>query len=136
MIFNSLKFIFDAVKYGRAYIDVDGTILKKFPVPDYVDADRKLKWWKDNLAPTAVIRRRLPLLYLLRALGVKLIIWTNRSPQHEYVTRKALGRHANLFSLFQMYDGQKDINHPMGPVMDDQEKYINKTFNGLLVEAL
>jgi hypothetical protein len=134
---KTLKFIASALKYGRAYIDVDGTILKKYPVPDYVDADRKLKWWSDNLAPTPVIKRRLPLLYFLRALGVKLYAWTNRSPQHEGVTRKALGRHQGLFYRYQMYDGRKSASYTQGPIMDDQEKYITRrTMGDLLVKSL
>lgn len=129
------KFIFAAVKAGRVYIDIDGTLLKKYPVPEYVDAGRKLKWWIENLAPTPVIKRRLPLLYLLYILGVKLIVWTNRGPSHEGVTRKALGFHANLFSRFEFHDGLKDATDPQGPVMDDQRKYICG-YADLLVESL
>lgn len=129
------KFIFAAVKAGRVYIDIDGTLLKRFPVPDEVYS--KLEWWKANLQPTPVIKRRLPLLYLLYILGVKLIVWTNRGPAHEGVTRKALGRHTNIFSIFQMYDGQKDKSFPGGPIMDDDPRYIRNFRPGdLLVESL
>lgn len=146
---STLRFIWDAWLGGYAFIDMDGTILKKFRLPGgdeclvgdsrtLLNGMSALEWWKANLQPTAVIKRRLPLLYLLKALGVKLIVWTNRCPQHETVTRKALGVHARLFNHMLFYDGQKGkCNWLLGPVLDDDPKYLPcGTGRGLLVKSL
>lgn len=84
-----------------------------------------LLWWRENLTVRPIIKRRLPLLYLLRFLGVKLHIWTNRDHEkHFEVTRASLGRHAWLFKTWEFYDGTKIQSRMPGPVMDDQEAYL------------
>lgn len=134
-VVNLFRFIFDAFLYGVAYIDCDGTILRKMPVPDEVQD--KLSWWRVNLAPTPIIKKRLLLLYLLCLLDVDLILWTNRDPEHERVTRMALGKHARVFMEMRFYSGRKRVeSSPSGPVMDDDEvNLIGKGYN-LLVEGL
>lgn len=119
-----LRFLLSAHVAGVAYIDVDGCILEKFPVPSRVSKHIALEWWKANLRPTPIVWQRIALLYVLRALGVRLILWTNRAPKHRAVTWRALGRHWDLFSEMRFYDGEKEYALPSGPVMDDQEKYV------------
>lgn len=121
---NVLRFIFNAYRAGVAYIDVDGCILKKFPVPTHVFSHAALSWWKENLQPTEIVRSRIALLYVLRALGVRLVLWTNRANEHRPVTYRALGRHRDLFSELRFYNGAKDRSQPVGPVMDDDAKYV------------
>lgn len=137
-LMRTLRFILSAFWHGYAYIDLDGCLLKRFRCPGGVDAMHALDWWRANLQPTPIVYQRLVLLYILRLLGVKLAIWTNRQPYHEKVTREALGRHMWLFS-FQFYcAGQKHKGPRLGgPVMDDQEKYLKcGTGFNLLVEQL
>lgn len=132
-----VKFILSAVAFGQAYIDLDGCLLKRMRCPPELglrgfDA---LLWWAHNLKPMPIIRSRLALLYVLRFLGVKLYVWTNRWPAHDTVTREALGVRVWLFKQFQYHDGQKILTRPFGPVMDDQEKYLTCGVGyGLLVE--
>lgn len=146
---KTFDFIFDAMLHGFAYIDVDGTLLKKFRLPTGAEClvgdtgllpngQSALEWWKENLAPTPIIWSRLVLCYVLRALDVGLVLWTNRCPCHEAVTRQALGRHASLFMRMEFHDGLKDrCNYLNGPVMDDDPKYllVGKG-HGLLVRSL
>lgn len=117
---------------------MDGCLLHRYRCPPELKlrGDAALEWWMANLAPTPIVYQRLVLLYILRLLGVKLAIWTNRQPYHEKVTREALGRHMWLFS-FQFYcGGEKNLHGLWGPCMDDQKKYlVGKGFN-LLVEQL
>lgn len=131
-----LHFIFSALRTGVAYIDVDGCVLKKFPVPCYVPIHARLEWWRAHLQPTAVVRSRVVLLYVLRALGVHLVLWTNRAPEHFDVTRKALGKHWKLFRRFRFCDGRKEDDSLSGPVMDDDQKYVDLGVGySLLVET-
>lgn len=146
---NTLAFIFDAMLYGFAYIDCDGTLLKKFRLPADDDCRVKdgrllengqtaLEWWRDNLQPTPVIWSRLAMCYLLRLLDVELILWTNRYPTQEAVTRQALGQHAKLFIRMDFQSGDKhNCNYLNGPVMDDDPKYLPVgKGHGLLVRSL
>lgn len=133
-----LKFLFSAYRAGVAYIDCDGCILKKFPVPSYVPKDQALEWWKTCLKPTAILRHRIALLYVLRFLGVRLILWTNRRPTHRPITYLALRAHWSLFDHDEMHfcDGQKGSLFLEGPVMDDDPKYAALGFgHNLLVES-
>lgn len=132
-----IKFISTAFSAGVAYIDCDGCLLKKFPVPASVPTAYKLRWWKHNLEPTSVIRRRLPLLYFLRFFGVHLVLWTNRDWMHRDVTLQALGKHIELFSLLRFRSGSKIIDRLDGPVMDDDGIYLTCGKGaGLLVRSL
>lgn len=136
MVLNTLKFVLSAVWYGHAYIDMDGCLLHRFRCPPGSYGEFALQWWMDNLRPTPIVYPRLVLLYVLRALGVRLHIWTNRSPQHKPVTRTALGRHVWLFDTQVYGAGQKaGAVLLLGPVMDDQPKYVRYGKRwGLLVE--
>lgn len=120
---NTLRFIAAAFTAGVAYIDCDGCILKKMPVPDTVPMPYRLIWWKHNLQPTPVIKRRLPLLYFLRFFGVRLVLWTNRERSHRMLTMRALGKHIKLFSMLQFLGGTKVLDRLDGPVMDDDPAY-------------
>lgn len=144
-----MRFIFDAVRYRCAYIDLDGCILRRMRVKDdarYIhfmstqpgtnfDA---LLWWRENLTVRPLIKRRLPLLYLLKFLGVRLYIWTNRDFWlHSAVTFKSLGMHSRLFFGHQFHDGTKIQTRVPGPVMDDQKAYLRcGKGRGLLVSQL
>lgn len=122
-----IRFIFDALRYRCAYIDLDGCLLLRFKCPHSLGLKgiEWLLWWRENLPVRPIIKRRLPLLYLLRLLGVKLIVWTNRDKlMHHGVTIQSLGRHRWLFSEEQYYDGQKIMSRVPGPVMDDQKPYL------------
>lgn len=135
-----IRFIFDALYYGCAYIDLDGCILRRMRCP--MDTGMKgidfLLWWRENLTVRPLIKRRLPLLYLLRICGVKLIVWTNRDfGLHASVTFKSLGKHRHLFQGFQFHDGTKIQTRVPGPVMDDQKNYLAcGKGRGLLVSQL
>lgn len=131
-----LRFAIASLRDGMAYIDCDGCILKRFPVPEAVED--KLAWWIANLAPTPRITSRLVFLWALRRLGVTLVLWTDRSPQHEPVTVAALGPYAKLFQWMEFHGGVKKLNRrPQGPVMDDKPEYVALGLGGgLLVESL
>jgi hypothetical protein len=121
-----LRFLFSAYRAGVAYIDVDGCVLKKFPVPSYVPKHESLNWWKEHLKPTQVVFSRIVLCYVLSAIGVRLILWTNRRPTHRPITYLALRSHWKLFDWDEMYfcEGQKERVFLEGPVMDDDPKYV------------
>lgn len=135
-----IRFIFDALRYRCAYIDLDGCILRRMRCPQNIGLKgiEFLLWWRENLAVCPLIKRRLPLLYLLRLLGVKLVMWTNRDFfMHGTVTFKSLGIHAKLFSEYKFYDGTKIESRVPGPVMDDQKAYLAcGKGRGLLVSQL
>lgn len=135
-----IKFISAAFTANVAYIDCDGCILKKFPVPERIQGGAlKLLWWHLNLDATPVIKRRLPLLYFLHLFGIRLVLWTNRSPEHRRVTLESLGRHARLFKGIRFRAGMKILDRLDGPVMDDDESYFTcaPDFNScLLVKSL
>jgi len=124
-MFFTIRFAIDALRKGHAYIDVDGCILQAFSVPLSVPKSDRLSWWMFNLSPTPVIKRRLPLLYLLHALGCKLHLWTNRSERHRDLTFKALGKHGKLFvNSTNFFMGGSKINAMRrGPCMDDDPRY-------------
>jgi len=133
-----LKFISAAVTAGVAYIDCDGCVLKKFPVPKQLQGGPyALLWWKRNLEPTPVVKRRLPLLYFLHFMGVKLVLWTNREWGHSEITLKALGKHIRVFSLLRFRGGIKILDRLDGPVMDDDSAYLACGAGcGLLVKSI
>lgn len=136
---NTIKFVLAALDAGVAYIDCDGCLLKKFPVPEHLKGRPVLAllWWTTNLQPTPVIWHRLLLLYLLRLFGVRLILWTNRSAHHRTVTAHALGKHMRLFSECRFLGGAKIKQGLDGPVMDDDEKFLACGRGpGLLVKSL
>ena len=130
-----LKFIANAHKHGHAYIDMDGCLLRRMLVPSSVLPSQALDWWMKNLSATAIVKRRLILLYVLKLLGVQLHIWTNRSPQHEALTRKAFGRHIWLFSSMSFAAGKKRALPRLGPCIDDEESNIGTLFYDLLVRT-
>jgi len=123
---NVLRFILSAIYLRCAYIDLDGCLLHRMRCPPELKlrGEAALEWWTANLCPTPIVIRRLILLYILRLAGVRLYIWTNRSPKHEKVTRQALGRHMWLFSSWFYLSGGKHKFRLWGPCMDDQEKYV------------
>ena len=132
-----LRFVASAFNARVAYIDCDGCVLKKFIVPSHVAPEAWLDWWQENLQPTPVIWRRLALLYLLRTLGVRLVLWTNRADRQREVTLQALGAHARLFESMIFCDGQKQHSVLDGPVMEDDSRYVSVgRGNNLLVASL
>lgn len=130
-----LRFFLSAVRTRRAYIDLDGCLLERLIIPKNVPKENALEWWKANLCPTRIIRRRLFLLYVLRSCGVRLIVWTNRAPYHDSVTRAALGRHAHLFAEWLYMEGNKHATTRVGPCMDDDARFIGNRFADLLVHS-
>lgn len=131
------RFVTAAFTAGVAYIDCDGCILKKFPVPEHICMPFRLLWWSTNLDVTPVITRRLPLLYFLRLFGVRLVLWTNRGAQHHTVTLRALGSHARLFDGLRFRNGTKIQDFLDGPIMEDDERYlVCSKYPGLLVKSL
>lgn len=117
-------FIARALKSRCAYIDMDGCLLRPMKVPDRILPAKRLDYWTRNLCATPVVKRRLPLLYLLRAMGVRLY-WTNRAPQHKALTFAALGVHARLFSATTFFmAGAKDKVKRVGPCIDDDARYV------------
>jgi hypothetical protein len=116
---DTLKFIAAAYASGVAYIDVDGTILRRYSW--YGKQDMTLQLWMENLMPTRIIKRRLPLLYLLKWMGVRLVLWTNRPPELRWPTMLSLGRHIHLFSRTEFHNGKKyeSVCYLPGPIMDD-----------------
>lgn len=129
---SAIRFLVSAVRCGVAYIDCDGTLVEKFPVPPGIEVP--LLWWSENLQPTARKRGPILLCRLLKAMGVRLILWTNRGWQHEVVTRRALGRHWYLFDEVQFRGGLKIQDRLDGPVMEDDARYfICSRYASLLV---
>lgn len=130
-----LRFLIMAFRTKNAYIDMDGCLLHRMPIPAHVTPAEALDYWMANLCETRLIKRRLVLLYVLRAMGVQLHLWTNRSPQHEPVTRGSFGRHYRLFSSHHYGAGQKRHHPRCGPCMDDEEKNVGAYPGDLLVKA-
>lgn len=127
-------FLLVAIQDRCAYIDMDGCLLHRMPVPaGEFDA---LTYWKENLCVTRIVWHRLLVLYLLKLWRVKLYIWTNRSEQHRAVTHQALGRHLRLFTGEIYAGGNKHELERCGPCMDDQAKYIGQNIGDLLVRQL
>lgn len=123
-----IRFIASALWYRCAYIDLDGCLLRRQRCPQNLGLKgiEFLLWWRENLTIAPLIKRRLPLLYLLRFLGVRLVLWTNRdSMMHSRVTVESLGLHLWLFREAIYYDGQKILSRVPGPVMDDQKAYLS-----------
>jgi hypothetical protein len=132
-VFKLIAFVVAAVRCGRAYIDVDGTLLKSFVVPETVPENQRLWWWSFNLVPTPRIWSRIALCCVLRLLGVRLVIWTNRRTMFEPMTRQALGVFQHLFSEWWFMGGWKEtLTMRRGVVMDDQAKYVELGFPGSL----
>lgn len=121
---RTLRFILSACYHCCAFIDLDGCLLERMPVPQCIPRFDRLNWWTANLRPTPIVKRRLFLLYVLRVFGVELYVWTNRGPEHDIVTRRALGRHVDIFEKFIYGNGRKTDIIVWGPVMDDQEEYL------------
>lgn len=131
-----LRFLIMAHQTKNAYIDMDGCLLHRMPIPAHVPPEQALEYWMANLCATRVIKRRLVLLYVLRAMGVRLHVWTNRSPQHEAVTRQSFGRHYyRLFATTHYGAGQKRHYPRCGPCMDDEAKNVGAYPGDLLVKA-
>lgn len=114
-----LMFVLSALRHQCAFIDLDGCLLHRMRVPDCIPRFDRLNWWTANLRPTPIVKRRLALLYFLRLLGVELFVWTNRGPEHDMVTRRALGRHVDLFEELLYGNGRKTEIIVWGPVMED-----------------
>lgn len=77
------------------------------------------------------------MLYVLNALGVRLFLWTNRSPEHKYVTMKSFGKHWALFDDAFFHSGTKILASVPGPIMDNEEKYmLCSKYDGLVVRTL
>lgn len=131
---NIMKFLFFAWLHRHAYIDLDGCLLQRMVMPGGMTMEQALVYWAANLGPTPIVRRRLVLCYMLRLLGVRLYVWTNRWPQHEGITRQALGRHAWLFSGMYFMQGKKSACVRNGPCMDDDKRWVGSRPGDLLVE--
>lgn len=131
-----IRFILCALWYRVAYIDLDGCLLHRLSVPAEVPRGQALQWWMDNLCPTPIVRKRLALLYFLRRCGVRLYIWTNRSPRHEQLTRDALGEHGKLFSGAHFLAGHKNKIPRIGPCMDDQDNNVGGHRGDVLVHSV
>lgn len=119
-----LRFILAAYKSGHAYIDMDGCLLHKMPIPSHVPAEQALNYWMVNLCPTRVVLHRLAFVYFLKALGVQVHLWTNRSPEHEQVTRESFGWHYGLFASYHYGAGYKRHVRRQGPCMDDEDRNV------------
>lgn len=130
-----IRFLIAAITYGNVYVDMDGCLLHRMPIPPHVPPSEALDYWMANLCQTRLIKRRLALLYVLRAMGVKLHVWTNRSPQHEAVTRDSFGKHYRLFSSHHYGAGKKRQYPRCGPCIDDEEKNVGAYPGDLLVKA-
>lgn len=135
-----LRFIRSAMHYGKAYIDLDGCLLKRFRIPPGLNlqGDENLIYWGEHLPVLPIIYPRLLLCYLLRLLGVRLIVWTNRwDPDHMCVTMESLGMHLWLFDEIRLRTGNKFSDRLDGPVMEDQVKFaVCGKGNSLIVEQL
>lgn len=115
-------FTFARRALGRTvFVDMDGTILKAFEIPAYVTGN-KLMWWNQNLDVTDIILNRALYLVILKALGCKLVVWTNRPESKKDITIKALGIFSALFSEFQFHAGKKVANADMF-IIDDDKKF-------------
>lgn len=125
---NVLRFIASAYGAGIAYIDVDGTLVRRQRM-----GDGDLDHWMANLMPRPVIFSRLAICYILHWLGVRLVLWTNRPEEVRWGTMLSLGRHIYIFERAEFHgsgrgpDGTipkpyKSKYHHLpidGPVMDD-----------------
>ena len=133
---DAFKFLLRARAAGVAYIDCDGCILKRYSVPPELNLSwtQSLLWWRDNLQATPTVLSRIAFCYLLRFVGVRLVLWTNRAQEHIFVTLEALGEHCLLFDDMLFRDGCKIQDRLDGPVMDDQEAFLScGSVPGLLV---
>ena len=59
---RTLKFVASAWLYRHAYIDMDGCLVQKMPMPGGMTMEQALVYWKANLRPMPLVRKRLVLL--------------------------------------------------------------------------
>ena len=123
-IVKFVMFVLSALRAGRLCVDVDGTLVASFVVPQEIPYEQRLAWWMENLQPTKVQWDRISILVLLKALGVDLVVWTNRGVAHEAVTKANLSKVCWLFSSWEFYGGKKSSSNPTCPTLDDEDKYV------------
>lgn len=122
------------VSRQTVFVDVDGTILKSFKIPENVTGN-KLVYWNENLTKTSIIFSRIAICIILKIVGCKLVIFTDRGENHKNITIDALGIFKNLFSDFQFYAGKKhNFYNPEMFLIDDNKKFVGK--NTLTVEKI
>lgn len=131
-----LCFITRAVQCRSAYIDMDGCLLRAISIPAHIPPQDRLIWWLANIRTTTIVRRRLPLLYVLRAMGVRLYVWTNRPECLKAMTWSALGVHRWLFSGSYFMAGQKRYVPRAGPCIDDEARHVDFARGDLLVASI
>jgi hypothetical protein len=134
------RFARSALRQGHAYIDFDGTLAYSVTVEgSFVPGGPSdlLTAWKEKVHAAGrgrLILPRLCFLLALRALGVRLHVWTNRGPEMRQVTQRTLGRWSTLFDSMEFHGGKKGDSIPaFGPVLDDEPKYIELAASGSLL---
>lgn len=131
-----LCFIARAVQCRSAYIDMDGCLLRAISIPAHIPPRDGLTWWLANIRATTIVRRRLLLLYVLRAVGVRLYVWTNRPECLKAMTWSALGVHRRLFSGSHFMAGQKWRVPRSGSWIDDEARHVDSARGDLLVASI
>lgn len=134
-----LLFALAALHARNAYIDFDGTLAHSVHVPAPTGADLGgdawLQAWQleiNRMGRGRLVYTRLLFLLVLRLLGVRLHLWTNRGPAVRDATLLTLGLWVRLFMTLGFY-GQESNAMPdktasaaehLGPLMDDMPKYV------------
>lgn len=76
-------------------------------------------------------------LYMLKACGFKLVIWTNRAPAQRAMTERNLGRHLSLFSDPIYGAGHKENDIPEGwiHVIDNEPGNLSAGTSSTLIDT-
>jgi len=127
----------------RIYIDVDGTILSQ-----KLDLEFKDRWQRDGYAATvawyvhqgvANLRRRwwlLLILTVMAAVGIELVLWTNRFDRNREATKANLGWFWRIFQEHQFWNSTKGEAVPQdGWVIDNEPSYVAKARRGICVPS-
>ncbi len=100
------------------YVDVDGTLLSNDL--DIMFAIHGVQWYEqqsiDNLPKRHWL---LVVLLMLRVIGFRLVLWTNRGLVNKTATKRNLGVWWYLFSDHQFHEGRKE-KPSRGWTIDDQ----------------
>jgi hypothetical protein len=92
-------------------VDVDGTLVPSQRIPaDVVKTGFGLAWWRENLQAVEINSERAEMLVALKNAGCKIVIWTDRFPEHEEITKQSLGKFVNLVDEFSFNSGTKKIH--------------------------
>jgi hypothetical protein len=122
------------------YVDVDGTLLDSRLDNEFAsrygnDSDSAVQWYDNNWCADLEVNWVLVVqLVIMRVIGCKLVLWTNRGSRQVAMTKANLGIVWFLFSDHLFYEGAKRHAQVQGLVIDNERKYEDCGTEFLLIE--